>query len=249
MTMTKERSSVFRIVFRLLILLAVVIAVVIFYKNYKRENTEFRYIGTFAGEVSEDQIFTGRFDGYTVLFLLRIKAEEFFGKEREIPFTEKIDVELTDKNSCIVYLYGKALIGCVEVMQQYMYFDREGTVTDCSRERLPGIPLIKGVDFSSVVIGEKLPDKVYDLIGTILDITMLLSKNELDANDITFGTRYEVTLHIDDDEILLGKEGDLDDKINNLPHILSSAGEGAFIFDMRNYSDTSRTVTARPVTY
>lgn len=247
--MTNDRLHMIRAVIRLLFIAGIIIAVIVFFKECKRENTEFRYIGSFSGEVSEDQIFTGRFDTYTPLFLLRIKAEAFFGRESEIPFTEKIDVEITDRNSCIVYLYGKALIGCIEVMQQYMYFDREGIVTDCSRERIAGIPLVKGVDFTSVVIGEKLPDVVYDLIDNILEITMLLSKNGLEAKDITFGRRYEVTLHIDDDEILLGKEGPFDVKINNLPNILGSAGEGALIFDLRDYSESSRTVTARPVTY
>lgn len=247
--MDRERPVINRILIRLLIVVAIVAAVLVFDRNFRRENTEIVRIGTFSHDVDEERIFSGLLDKYTVLFYLRVRAEEFFGRTREIPYAEKMDVELVDRNTCNVYLYGKAVIGCIEVMQQYMYFDREGIVTDCARDKLPGIPLIRGVEFSSVVIGERLPDKVYDLIDTIQEITMLLTKNSLNAEDITFGSRYEVTLHIDDDEVLLGKGGDYDVKINNLPHILDSAGEGAFVFDMRNYSETSRTVTAKPVTY
>lgn len=247
--MNKERPVFNRILITLLIIAVIAAAVFVFDRNFRRENTEIVRVGTFSHDVTEDQIFSGLFDKYTVLFYLRVRAEEFFGRTREIPYAEKMDVELVDRNTCNVYVYGKAVIGCIEVMQQYMYFDREGIVTDCAREKLPNIPLIRGVDFTSVVIGEKLPDKVYDLIDTIQEITMLLTKNELNAEDITFGNRYEVTLHIGDDEILLGKGGDFDVKINNLPYILASAGEGAFIFDMRSYSETSRSVTAKPVTY
>ena len=160
---------------------------------------------------------------------------------------ERVDVELTDKNSVIIYVYDKAVIGCVEHMGKYIYFDCEGIVVDSSSEKLEGIPLIGGIEFGGYTMNAQLDVGSSKVFDTILEVLLLLEKNKLSAEKIEFGLRGEVTLYISGDEVLLGKSDNYDFRINNLANVMRSAPEGNYRFDMRNFDDKNMEVDARPL--
>lgn len=43
-----------------------------------------------------------------------------------IPFVQKVDVEFISRHVITITVYEKALAGCVEFMNEYMYFDKDG---------------------------------------------------------------------------------------------------------------------------
>ena len=76
---------------------------------------------------------------------------------------------------------------------------------------------------------------------------MLLEKNKLAADDISFGIRDDVTMHIGGDEILLGVSENYDLKVNNIKAALDALPEGNYIIDLRNYTENSREIDVRPL--
>ena len=238
-----KNVSMAGVVIRLIVIFAVAAAVIVFVTCYKLENIEIRPGSHYTEEEIRSRLFTKKTDKYAVLFAYRINKINI----PDIPFVEKVDVELVDKNSVIVYVYDKAVIGCIEHMGKYVYFDREGIVVDSSSEKLEGIPSITGVAFNGYTMNEPLDIGSPKIFDTILEILLLLEKNSLTADEIEFGLRGDVILYMSGDKVLLGRSENYDFRINNLANILRFAPEGNFSFDMRNYNEKNMEVDARPL--
>ncbi|MCR5324672.1 MAG: hypothetical protein K6E85_15555 [Lachnospiraceae bacterium] len=231
---------------KLSILLIAVAGIVYFLVSFRLENVEIRNDSIYSDDEIRSKLFTGnKLDNYTYFFSWRINRSS----KSNIPFVEKTDVEVVDKNSVIIYVYGKSVLGCVEHMGKYMHFDREGMVVESADRPLEGIPVIEGLEFDKVIQGEKLQMGDSDLYENLMSILKLLEKNSLKADRIVYGIRNDITLYLGADEVLLGFEGNFDLKINNLKNVLESLKKeyngGAFRVDMRKYSEEDTEVTAR----
>ena len=169
---------------KLSLILIAVAAVVFYLVSFRLENVEIRNDSVYSDEEIRSMIFKGsRLDKYTHFFALRVNRNT----KSRIPFVEKIDVEIVDKNSVIIYVYGKSVAGCVEHMGKYIHFDREGIVVESADSPLEGIPVIKGLKFEDVTMGEKLKMGNSDLFDTLMGILKSLEKNSLSASEIVFG--------------------------------------------------------------
>ncbi len=140
----------------------------------------------------------------------------------DIPFIEKYDVEYVNNHKIAVTVYEKSMVGCVENMGEFMYFDKEGTVLESNAKRLKDIPLIKGLKFKSMVVGEKLPFEDKKMAGYILNITQLIKKYELAIDTVKF-ENDEVNLIYKKIVIALGSPANVDEKLAELPNILEKA--------------------------
>jgi cell division protein FtsQ len=152
-----------------------------------------------------------------------------------IPFVEKIDVTMTDTHTITIYVYEKMVAGCVEFMGEYMYFDKDGIIVESSTKRLEEIPVIKGLKFDKIMLGEKLVVQKDELFDVIINLTQLIQKYELDVDKITFSSDYEVTLDCGDIRVLLGKKSTYDEALSELKNILAEAQDMKITLDMRNY--------------
>lgn len=220
------------------VIIFLIIASVFRIKHITIENTT-----KYTDEELVDMIMTERTDKISFLFWLRMKS----GEPITIPFVEKIDVSLTDKNTVLICAYNKLITGCVKVMGGYMYFDREGIVVESSSELVDGIPVISGLKFDKVVLYEPLEIQKSSLFDTILNLTKLVSKYQLPVTNIKFSTNYEVTLTCDGNRILLGKKDSYDIAFAQLPGILEGIGDSKLEIDMRNYRGKSENIIAEPL--
>lgn len=226
----------------LILLLIIVIIAAVFLTQFRLENFEAEGTSYYTVQELKSRLLTEKTDGYAVLFWLRCK---YWGVP-DIPFIEKIDVELVDKNTVRVCAYDKAIIGCIENMGQYMYFDREGIVVESSDTPLEGSPIVRGLKFESMVMGKKLDPKKSGLVNEILNVVMLLDRNGIDASEMRYNELYEIILDVDGSQVLLGRQDNYDFALNNLKNILQSLpGEGKYRVDMRSYSAGNAEVTAR----
>lgn len=173
--------------------------------------------------------------------------ENKFGNEVTIPFVERYDVEMVDKNAVKVQVYEKTVIGCVEVMGGYMYFDKDGIIVESVNEPLEGIPIISGLKFSKIVLHEELEVQKKSIFEIILNLTRLINKNELLVDKVYFNSNLEVTLYSNDCKILLGKRDTYDVQIAALKSVLRSAEGMKLSFDMRNYTEKNTDIIATPI--
>lgn len=75
------------------------------------------------------------------------------------PFIERIDVKLQKPGYVRLNVYEKMVAGCVKIMGEYFYFDKDGIVVESSPDKLDNVPLIKGLKFNEIILYEKLSIK------------------------------------------------------------------------------------------
>ena len=161
----------------------------------------------------------------------------------DVPFVERIDVSVVDKNTVKITVYEKALAGYVQYLGSYMYFDKDGIVVESSDVLTPGIPEVSGLQFNHVILHEPLPVDNEDIFQEILNITNLLNKHGLAATKIQFDTFYDVTLHFDNVRVLVGEDADLDQIVMSLTGILPHLKGKSGVLHMENFSESNKTVT------
>ena len=135
------------------------------------------------------------------------------------------------------------MAGFVEYMGQYFYFDKDGTVVESSTVKTMGVPQIKGLQFDHIVLLEKLPVDDDTIFNHILDISQLLEKYGISAEQIYFDKDYQITLYFGQAKIKLGSTEYIDEKNMKLKMILPSIEEKKGTLRMENYSSDSSNVT------
>ncbi len=240
----KRNKSAYASAIKLLILIVVALLIIVGLNTVKVKNIE-----VCGGEhYTAEELIEKAFGGITNRYTAFIWAKQKLGFEQEsIPFVEKIDVEIIDKNSVRLIVYDKSISGCVLHMGKYMYFDREGIVVDSSEERMAGIPVVTGVNFKSVVMNSRLEVETDTYFTKIMNLTQLLEKYEIDADEINFDVRSNVTVYVNGSQAELGFTDNYDYRIHGLKNVLKSAGEVKYRFDMRNYSPDNTDVGGIPI--
>lgn len=153
-----------------------------------------------------------------------------------IPFVEKVDVEYISNHVITITVYEKALAGCVEFMNEYMYFDKDGVVLESSQEKVSDIPCITGIHFDTIVMHEPLPIEDKTFFHTVLTLTQLLQKYELSVDDIRFTSQQEIILYYQDIRILLGDGSNVEEQISELGNILQSIEGKSGTLYMKDYT-------------
>ena len=121
----------------------------------------------------------------------------------DIAFVDVMDVTILAPDTIKITVYEKAVIGYVEYLDTYMYFDKDGYVVESSGVQTLGIPQVTGLHFDFMVLGEPLPVDNKEVFGAVLDITKLIDKYDLMAEKIYFHNNGEVTVYFGDVKVAL----------------------------------------------
>ena len=132
-------------------------------------------------------------------------------------------------------------------MGEYLYLDKDGTIVETSKEKIEGIPVVTGLSFQEMNLHEVLKVEDDSVFDTILAISLLIQRYELDIDKIFFNYKYEVTLYSDNIKILLGKQEYYDTQIADLTNILPLAQEKKLsgILDMETYTGNESEIIFR----
>ena len=173
----------------------------------------------------------------TLLVYLRYKYQE----HPEIPFIDDFEVTMDSWQSLKIRVYEKNMVGYVRYLGQDVYFDKDGIVVESSTQELEGIPQISGVTFDSLAIHQPLSVEDPTIFDTILSITKLLTKYDLDPDEIRFGAGGELFLQLGDVKVALGTGENLDEKISRLKQLEGDLKDKSGTLHMENYTDSNRT--------
>lgn len=191
----------------------------------------------------KDYLITNKLDHITFMMYLKDKLSD----PVSIPFVESYSISMKDRNTIQVTVYEKILIGCVKLLDSYMYFDRDGIVVESSKERMEGVPLITGLKFDKILLHEKLEIQKNNLYDMILNLTKTIQKFELKVDKVIIDSDYEVTLICEDNEVLLGKKDYYDAQLEALASVLKSSKDMKLSYDMRFYDENNKKITAEPM--
>ena len=195
-------------------------------------------------ELVKEELITSGFDSNALVLYLKHK----YFKKIEIPFVEKLDIELIDSHSVYVRVYEKVVTGCVEFMGEYLYFDKDGIIVESTSERLLDIPRINGLRFDSVVLGKELRVNKEALFDVILELTQLNDKYDLGIDTISFNSDYEVTVDCGNIKASIGKRDTYDEVLAELKSIIAKAEGMNLELDLSKFKKGDTAIIAKPIT-
>lgn len=206
-------------------------AVIILLTCFKIEDIEISGNKHYTKEQIKDYVLSNGYIDNTVLLMLknRIKPIE------DIPFVAKLDVEYISAHRVAVTVYEKALAGCVEYMERYVYFDQDGYVMEISATKLPDSPCISGMSFSSMELYEELPIDDINRFKLILKLTQLINKYELIIDTIKFTSEGEIVMTYADIRIELGDGSNLEEQLLDLNRILTGLEGKKGTLDLKDF--------------
>lgn len=160
-----------------------------------------------------------------------------------IPFIQSMEVKVLAPDTVKIVVYEKTIAGFVEYLDGFMYFDRDGIVVEAAEARTLGIPEITGISFDHVVLYEPLPVENPSIFQDILDMTQMLSKYEIIADQIYFDSTNQMTLYFGEVRAKLGSDENIEEKMARLKQILPAAEGKKGVFRLENYSGSGENVS------
>lgn len=222
---------------RRLIIAGIVLIILIIAAIYIRIEYEITSVTVMGNEhYTSDEIESIVFDkpySYNSIFLTLMYHDKNI---EDVPFIERVDVDIVNPNKVRINVYEKAIAGYVEYLGHYMYFDKDGIVVESSNEIIEGVPYVTGLDYSYIVLHKELPVEDKSIFLLILDITHLLNKYEIMTDRIAFDSEGNITLYFGNARVSLGSDEFIDEKINEM-HLLLPKLEGlSGVLHMENYN-------------
>lgn len=223
----------------LLIVVIVLMAAFIYISTFKIIDIKVSGCSKVDEQVIIDAIREQSFADNTIVLYFQNKIKPI----ENIPFVAKIDIEFVSRNEISVTVYEKSVAGCVEYMDGYVYFDKDGIVLESSQEIIEGVPCIRGLNFTEWEMGKKLPIDNESKFKSILSITQLIDKYGLDIDGIKFTAENEIILYHDGITIELGKGDNLAIQMMNLGSILENLEGMEGILYMKDFDSNDSTAS------
>lgn len=193
----------------------------------------------YTSEEIRQMIETGRYGDNSLYLSFKYRNKHI----TNIPFIEKMDVDVVDRNTIHITVYEKALAGYVEYLDNYMYFDKDGVIVESSDMQTAGIPLVTGLKFDHMIMYEPLPVENEEIFQTILNVTQMLNKYEIVTDKIYFNDNYEMILYFGDVRVDMGGMDLLEEKIQRLGGILPLVEGKSGTIHMDNYESGDGDIT------
>lgn len=227
-----KNSKLLRILLTVVIIMAVVCGILVYlWYEYSITNVTVTGNSHYTDDEIKDMVFTGPYSYNSIVLSLMYRDKSI----EDIPFIEKMDVDIVSANSVRINVYEKAVAGYVEYLGHYMYFDKDGIVVESSNRIMEGIPFVTGLSFDHVILHKPLPVKKTSVFLTILNVTQLLGKYEIETDRIAFDSDSNITLYFGDARVSLGTDDFIDEKINEMHLLLPKLRGYSGTLHMENY--------------
>lgn len=171
--------------------------------------------------------------------------ENRFRDPKTIPFIEQYKINFKSPTKVEIVVFEKSVVGYVSYMSSYMYFDKDGIIVESSSSQLPGVPWITGLEFGHIVLHQPLPVDNATIFEEILNLTQVLSINEVRVDKIHYNTFGEAELSIGEITVELGNNQNLNGKVAELRDILPelSGLSGTLYLDTYDETNSNPTYT------
>jgi cell division protein FtsQ len=149
------------------------------------------------------------------------------------------EVNMDGLNSVTIRVYEKNIVGYVQYLGKNVYFDKDGIVVESSEAVMDGVPMISGLSFQQLTMYQALDVQDPDIFNTILTITQLLKKYDLNPDEIRFAGSDELYLQMGEVKVALGTGENLDEKVARLKQLEDDLSDKSGTLHMESYTDES----------
>lgn len=221
-------------------IIVIVISGIILVLSTGFRTTEIVYEGNtrYTDEELTNYIFGGKYNVNTLIYYFHTSKKE----KVVIPFVEDYEVEVEWPNRLKITVYEKSIIGYINYMGYHLYFDHDGVVVDSSQELIEGIPQVDGINYTNVVLHQKLEVKDDSVFEILKDLVQLCEKYSLQVDRVYISSNYDLTIYIDKITILLGSPNSLSEKMYELDQMKDNFVNLSGTLHMENFSEDTHSI-------
>lgn len=222
-----------------------------FEKKYKidpKTDVQVMIIGD-QSRYTEDEIRDYVFDKWYEQYGPLLKLYYHFRTIEPLTYTEKITIGFEDDGQIIVKAYEKVPIGCLLVMNNYLFFDSEGMILDSETTNTEDLPVVEGIEYTSVTLGKVFETKKSSLFSVVMNLVSMLRKYDVETETIRFDEDDNVTIWCDGNRVELGVRDSYDVPINMLSGILKEikGSEEKYRFDLSEVDEDTSKIVAKVI--
>ena len=197
-------------------MLAVFVAALVFFVGFRVTKIQIEGNRYYSDEEIKNMVLDAPNAKNSILVMLT-KTDE---KTKDAKMIDGVTIKRKNRNTIVVQVKEKQMIGCLEFEGQYVNFDRQGIIQIITDEPMEGVPVINGISVRQAKIGEKLKGISTKKLNTILSVGKMLEKSEQKPDRLVFNDMNQLVLYYDDVEVRLGDDENMDEKMNRLSGIL-----------------------------
>ena len=215
----------------------ILVAVIIFFSYYKVDSVEIRGTSHYTDEEVKNMVLRGPMASNSVLAPLIYSTTN----TDDIAYVDAFKVTQLNRNTICISVKEKKAVGCIRYLDSYIYFDRNGIFVEGSQNRDETIPYFDGIQVNSIVMDEKLDIRGDTVLNTAVALSTIFQKNDMIPDHIQFDSSYSISLIYGDVTVQLGKDVDLEEKMNRVIAILPQIQGKKGILHMESVATDSNT--------
>ena len=212
-------------------------ALIVFFSYYKVDSVEVRGTDHYTAEEVKSMVLRGPLASNSVLAPLVYSTTN----TDDIAYVDGFKVTQLNRNTICISVKEKKTVGCIRYLDSYVYFDRNGIFVEGSQNRDVTVPYFDGIQVNSIVMDEKLDIKGDTVLNTAVALSTIFQKNDMIPDHIQFDNSYSISLIYGDITVNLGKDEDLEEKMNRVIAILPKIQGKKGILHMESVSTDSNT--------
>lgn len=198
------------------VVLAVLVAALVFFVGFRVTKIQIEGNRYYSDEEIKKMVLDAPNAKNSILVMLT-KTDE---KTKDAKMIDGVTIKRKNRNTIVVQVKEKQMVGCLEFQGQYVNFDRQGIIQIITEEPLEGVPVIDGISVKQAKLGEKLKGINTKKLNTILSVGKMLEKSEQKPDRLIFNDMNQLVLYYADVEVRLGDDENMDEKMNRLSGIL-----------------------------
>ena len=217
--------------------LGLLAAAVVFFTYYKVDSVQVRGTTHYSDEEVKKMVLRGPLASISVLAPMIYSTTD----TDDVAFVDAFKVTQINRNTICISVKEKKPVGCIHYLDSYVFFDRNGIFVEGSKTRDESVPYFDGIQVNSVVMDEKLDIKGDSVLNTAVALSTIFQKNEMIPDHIQFDSSYSISLIYGDITVQLGKDEDLEEKMNRVIAILPKLTGKKGILHMESVSTDTNT--------
>ena len=215
----------------------ILVAVIIFFSYYKVDSVEIRGTSHYTDDEVKNMVLRGPMASNSVLAPLIYSTTN----TDDIAYVDAFKVTQLNRNTICISVKEKKAVGCIRYLDSYIYFDRNGIFVEGSQNRDETVPYFDGIQVNSIVMDEKLDIRGDTVLNTAVALSTIFQKNDMIPDHIQFDSSYSISLIYGDVTVQLGKDVDLEEKMNRVIAILPQIQGKKGILHMESVTTDSNT--------
>ena len=231
----RKRKRILRIILTILVIAA--LAALIVFKVFTVEKVEITGNELYTNQQIEDWVLNDEHSWNSLYVYFKYKLKE----TKELPFVDSMDISLKSPHTVKINVYEKGVLGYLYVpsLGKNAYFDKDGFVVELSSDIIEGTTKISGISVETAQLYKKLPLENESILKTLLNVSQLLKKYELEPEIIYVTPEDQVLLSYGNIQVNVGGNVNLNEKIVRLQKIMPEVAKMKGTLHLEDWSETN----------